>query len=232
MSESSFEESKEKLSNQRARLLVFASGGGTNFQEIINRVESGEVNAEIVGLFSNKEEAYVRVRARNHNIPEELISSRGKLREIAKRQEFEKEILAKVAEKLPDIIVLAGWMIVLSDDFITKANQLGARIINLHPALLTEGNEAEIETTFGKIPVIRGANAIHEAYELNLPVSGVTVHEVVPGAFDTGPIILQEEVVRSEDETLESWETKIHQTEYRVLPRAIKNVILNLRVNP
>ena len=80
-------------------------------------------------------------------------------------------------------------------------------------------------TSHGKIPVIRGSHAIEDAYNQNVRVSGVTVHQVVPGPFDTGPVILQEEVHRINGESLEEWEQRIHSTEYRILPTALKRVI-------
>ena len=217
--------SKERLPGQKVKILVFASGSGTNFQEIINGVEKGNINGEIIGLIANREDAYALTRAQNHHIPSVLIPSKGRLKDPEKRQELEEQIFEKVAEALPDIVVLAGWMLVLSDDFINKTNQLGAKIINLHPALLTEGMDGDVETSLGKFPVIRGVDAIEKAFEMNVPLSVVTVHEVIPGNFDTGPIIAQEEVIKADGETLEDWERKIHQTEYRLLPKAINIII-------
>lgn len=98
--------------------------------------------------------------------------------------------------------------------------------INLHPALLTEGNEKTMNTTRGNIPVIRGAHAIEEAYKRTLPVSGITTHQLLPDMpFDTGPVVLQEEVRLRRGESLEEWERRMHEAEHRVLPAALKRVL-------
>ncbi len=219
------EDPRERLSGGLPRIVVFASGEGTNFQEVINAVEKGEIDAEITGLISNNPDAYAVKRASNHGIYSTIIPSYGRLKDPIKRREMERDIFNKVIDLSPDLIVLAGWMVVLSDNFIENANIMGIKIINLHPALLTEREEGEYDSSAGKIPVIRGAHAIQESYEMNLPFSGVTVHEVIPGPFDTGPIILQQEVVREAGDTPESWEQKIHEAEYSVLPKAINLVI-------
>lgn len=213
-------------------ILVLASGGGTNFQNIIDKVNAGVLNAQVVGLISDKSEAGALDRARRNGIPDILVSSEGRSRRNSpERAEFERELLEAIKDTSPDVVVLAGWMKILSDEFLVKMQQLGIPIINLHPALLTEGNEDSVETSCGRIPVIRGAHAIRDAYDMNLPVSGVTVHRVVPGPFDTGPIILQREVLRLEGDTLEDWEARIHQMEYQVLPEAISVMLAQIDTN-
>jgi folate-dependent phosphoribosylglycinamide formyltransferase PurN len=152
------------------------------------------------------------------------------LKDSQKRIEFEEELFGEVNKLSPDLIVLAGWMLILGDNFIVKTSRSRIPIINLHPALLTRGNEKTVNTSKGEIRVIRGANAIHEAYEEGLEVSGVTIHKVVSGPFDTGPIILQQEVYRVEGETVEEWEKRIHQVEYCLLPAAINKVIFAMKL--
>lgn len=221
---------KERVLEGKAKILVLASGGGTNFQEIINRVERKDIDAEIVGLISNNPDAFAITRANNHGIASIVVPSKGRLKDSQKRTEFEKELFDEINKLSPHIIVLAGWMLILSDDFIIKTRGLEAPIINLHPALLTRGNEDFVKTSKGEIRVIRGANAIHEAYEEGLEASGVTVHKVVPGPFDTGPIIAQEEVYRVPGETVEEWENRIHKVEYNLLPAAINKVIFKMKL--
>lgn len=216
---------RERLIRDKARLAVLISGNGTNLQNIINVVNEGNINADIVGVVSNKFDAYGLTRAQNHSIPIIVVPSCGRLKDTEKRKNFEEELFSEIKKISPDIIILVGWMVVLSDDFITKSRQLEIPIINLHPALLTRGNSEEVMTSRGKIPVIRGAHAIEDAYNQNIRVSGVTVHQVIPGPFDTGPVILQEEVRRIEGESLKEWEQRIHSTEYRILPTALKRVI-------
>jgi phosphoribosylglycinamide formyltransferase-1 len=105
-------------------------------------------------------------------------------------------------------------------------------VINLHPALLTNKSEESVSTSRGIIPILRGAQAIKDAYSQNLPVSGVTIYQVVPeNPYDVGSIIVKEEVRREDNETLESFEKKIHITEHRALPTAIKKIIHVLSFN-
>ena len=216
---------KERLIRGKAKLAVFVSGNGTNLQNIIEGINRGNLDAKIVEVISNKPDAYGLTRAKNNNISTGVIPSHGRLKDIQKRDKFEEELFAEINKTSPDIIILAGWMVVLSDDFIAKSQQMEIPIINLHPALLTTGNNQEVMTSRGKIPVIRGAHAIQDAYEQDLQVSGVTVHQILPGPFDTGPVILQEEVRRIKGESAEEWEKKIHAAEYRILPTALKRII-------
>lgn len=219
-------EKKEKLNIARHRLLVLASGSGTNFQEIINKVEQGSLSAEIIGLLSDNHEAGALERARNHNIADIVVSSEGRSKMGSpERVAFENDLLEKIVEARPQVIVLAGWMKILSDQFLEKVQELDIPIINLHPALLTEDKDDFVETSKGKVPVIRGKNAIRDAYEIGLSVSGVTVHQVVPGPFDTGPIILRREVERLPEDSFEDWESRIHQMEYQIFPEAISIVL-------
>jgi phosphoribosylglycinamide formyltransferase-1 len=218
-------EAKEQI-DQSASIMVFASGMGTNFQEIIKAVENGSLSAKISGLVTNNADSGALHLAKKNEIPYNVISSKGALRDSEKRKQFEEEIYESVAVERPDIIVLAGWMLVLSDNFIVKTNSLGIKIINLHPAILSEDAKDNITIPMlGSIPILRGVNAIERAYNLNLPFSGVTVHEVVPGPYDVGPIIEQIVVFRDDGETPESWEAKMHRAEHILLPIAIGYVI-------
>lgn len=216
---------RERLIGDKARLAVLISGNGTNLQNMIDVIDAENMEAIIVGVVSNKLDAYGLTRAQNHSIPTTVVPSRGRLKEIEERKKFEEELFSEIKKMSPDIIVLSGWMVVLSDDFITKSQQLEIPIINLHPALLTREDSEEVMTSRGKIPVIRGTHAIEDAYNQNIRVSGVTVHQVTPSPSDTGPIILQEEIRRIKGESLEEWEQRIHAAEYRILPTALKRVI-------
>lgn len=215
-------DAKEKVSRKN-RILVMASGGGTNFQEIINNMENGKLNANIVGLLSDNPEAGALMRARNHGIEEIVVSSTGrKKRNSVERSQFEQELVEEINKRKPDLIVLAGWMMILNDPFLEEMQKQSISVINLHPALLTESDDYFYQTSIGTIPVVRGAHAISDAFGMNLKVSGVTVHEVLPGRqFDTGPIVMQKEVYRNDRDNVEDWEKRIHEAEYQVLPQAI-----------
>ncbi len=223
-----FSNKKESSGNQLPKIVIFISGTGTNMQEVIDGVESGMIKAEIVGVISNKYETKGIQRAKKSGLKIIVISSRGKLNSSS-RPAYEEELSKATLELNPKLIVLAGWMLVLGDEFLKKMEEQNIVVINLHPALLTQEDEEEIMTSHGNIPVIRGVGAIKKAYDDNLPVSGVTIHKVVPGNnVDVGPIILQEEVKRMKSDTFEEWELRMHEVEHKILPLAVVKILKDL----
>jgi amidophosphoribosyltransferase len=216
----------------KPKIAVFISGGGTNLQEIINSIEKGEIDAEIVSVVCNKSDAYGLTRAKKHNISSSVIPYAGKLSDKLARKKYGKELLDHIKKTQPDLIVLAGWMMVLDDGFLRETQMMEIPVINLHPALMTKDYSENIQTSKGRIPVLRGSYSLQESFEKNLAVSGVTVHQILPGNnFDVGPIILKAEVRRKPEDTLESWEKKIHQAEYLLLPTAVKRVLHLMKNN-
>ena len=159
------------------RVVVMVSGGGTNLQAIMDGVENGTItNTEIVGVISNNKNAYALERARNKGIPARCISPK----EFSTREEFNQALLAGVDSYQPDLIVLAGFLVVIPVEMIQKYRN---RIINIHPSL---------------IPAFCGTGyyglKVHEAaLSRGVKVVGATVHFVDEGT-DTGPIILQKAV--------------------------------------
>lgn len=213
-------------------IMVMISGSGTNLEQIIEQVNNGSIEAEIISVVSNKKDALGLEKAKNQNIPAISIEYTGKFSDKIARNEYDLKLVDHVKKTKPDIIVLAGWMMILGDTFLEKINEMEIPVINLHPALLTDNTHKTITTSRGTIPVIRGAHAIRSAYDLNLPVSGVTAHLVLPGNhYDAGPVILKEEVRIRQSETLEQFEKNMHEAEYRVLPTAIRRVIHLLKQN-
>lgn len=216
---------KKKI-GAKPKMLIMISGSGTNLEQIIAQVKNGNIDAEITAVLSNKKTALGLQKATNENIPGISIEYNSKFSDIKARKDYDKELFGQIKKIGPDIIVLAGWMMILSDDFLEKINSLEIPIINLHPALLTDNTDKTINTSRGTIPVIRGAHAIRSAFDLNLPVSGVTAHLVLPGNhYDVGPVILKEEVRIKQSDTFENFENNIHEAEYRVLPTAVKRVL-------
>ncbi len=219
---------RKKTINPKPRIAILISGTGTNLQAIIDGVKTHDIEAEIVSVVSNKKDAYGLKRAKENNIPTLVLPMTGKLNDKVARKEFELKLLAHIKKTAADLIVLAGWMLVLGDEFLSALAKLEVPVINLHPALLSKGNEDHIATSRGTIPVIRGigTQAIKYAFDKNLLVSGVTVHQILPkNNFDIGPVILKEEVRRRKEDTLETFEKRTHEAEYRVLPTAIKRVL-------
>lgn len=185
-------------------IAILISGSGTNLQAIIDRIETQQLNAVIKAVISNNATAYGLKRAHQKNIFTEIFSYKEfKENQQGTREEYDTELARRVKKYEVELVVLAGWMHVLSPQFLQAFPQ---RVINLHPALL---------------PSFPGTHAIEQAWNYGVRYTGVTVHCVDAGV-DTGPIILQEIVEIKPDDTLERLEERIHQTEYRLLPAAIQ----------
>ena len=187
------------------RVLVCVSGGGTNLQAIIDRVADGTItNTEIVGVISNNYGVYSLERAEKAGIKGEVVSPK----DFPDRSSFNKAFLAKLDEYNPDLIVLAGFLVVIPPAVIEKYE---GRIINIHPSLIP----SFCGTGYYGLKVHRAA------LERGVKVSGATVHFVDAGT-DTGPIILQKAVNVEEGDTPETLQRRImEQAEWVILPEAI-----------
>lgn len=195
-------------------VVVLVSGGGTNLQAIIDAVESGQItNTKIAGVISNNKNAYALERAKKHGIPSLCISPK----QFASREEFNEQFLEKVNELHPDLIVLAGFLVVIPPAMIETYRN---RIINIHPSL---------------IPSFCGTGfyglKVHEvALARGVKVVGATVHFVDEGT-DTGPIILQKAVEVEPGDTPEVLQRRVmEQAEWKILPKAI-DLIANGKVS-
>jgi len=183
---------------KKMRVAIFASGSGTNLQAIID----AHINSiEIALVFSNNTEAYALERAKNNNIPVEVIDNKS----YQNREDFDRDILKRIEPYNLDLIILAGYMRILSPVFVRAYK---GKIINIHPALL---------------PSFPGINSGRQALEYGVKYTGVTVHFVDEGV-DTGPIILQSIVEIDDKDSEESLLEKIHKVEHRIYPDAIKLV--------
>ena len=187
------------------RVAVLVSGGGTNLQAIIDSIESGKVtNAEIVTVISNNKNAYALERAKNHGIKGVCISPK----DYESRDVFNQALLDYLLEAKIDLIVLAGFLVVIPKIIIEAFRN---RIVNIHPSL---------------IPSFCGTGyyglKVHEAaLEKGVKVSGATVHFVDEGT-DTGPIIMQKAVEVLSGDTPEVLQRRImEQAEWVLLPAAI-----------
>ena len=192
------------------KVCVCVSGGGTNLQSIMDAMESGKItNAEIVRVISNNKGAFALERARNNGIDAVAVSPK----DYEDRALFNEACLQCVDEVEPDLIVLAGFLVVLPPMMISKYE---GRIINIHPSL---------------IPSFCGKGyyglKVHEAVlARGVKVTGATVHYVDEGT-DTGPIILQKAVDVLPDDTPKSLQQRVmEQAEWQILPQAI-NMIAN-----
>ena len=181
------------------------SGGGTNLQAIIDAVADGRIHdTEIVRVISNKADAYALQRAKDSGI-EAVAVTRS---EYSDRMDFDRALLKALDEVAPDLVVLAGFLVVLSPEIIKKYK---GRIINIHPSLIPsfcgEG--------------YYGLRVHEEALKRGVKITGATVHFVDEGC-DTGPIIMQKAVEVRQDDTPETLQRRVmEQAEWKILPETI-----------
>ena len=196
------------------KVAVCVSGGGTNLQAIIDAVENGNIiNTEIKVVISNNKNAYALERAKNHNIEGVCISPK----DYETRAEFNKAFLEKLDSYEVDLVVLAGFLVVIPPEMIAKYRN---RIINVHPSLIP----SFCGTGFYGLKVHEGA------LSRGVKVTGATVHFVDEGT-DTGPIILQKAVCIENGDTPEVLQKRVmEQAEWVILPKAI-DLIANGKVS-
>ena len=199
----------------KARICVFVSGGGTNLQALIDAQNSGIIkNGEIVLVLSSNREAYALERAKKANIPGVSVVKK----EFPSQIDFENKVIDILSENKIDLIVLAGFMTILTEHFTSKYPK---RIINVHPAL--------IPSFCGK--GFYGLHVHEAALEYGVKVSGATVHFVneIP---DGGEIILQKAVNVKNGDTPETLQRRImEQAEWKILPKAVELVSKDIAKN-
>ncbi|MBV6717350.1 phosphoribosylglycinamide formyltransferase [Paenibacillus chitinolyticus] len=182
----------------KLRIAVFASGSGSNFQAVADAVRSGRLEAELALLVSDRPQSKVVERAKQADVPVFAFSPKA----YDSREVYETEILQLLREKEIDLIVLAGYMRILTPVLVEP---FYGRMINVHPSLL---------------PAFPGIKGIDQALEYGVKVTGVTVH-YVDGGLDSGPIIAQRALEIREDDTVDSLTGRVHAAEHELLPLAI-----------
>ncbi len=184
----------------RVRIGVLASGRGSNFQSIAEAIERGEIDAEIAVLVSNVPGAGAIKRAQKLNVPHVVLdhTAYGKDREA-----FERDVAAELKKREVGLIVLAGFMRLLSPYFL---RQFPNRIMNIHPSLL---------------PAFPGAHGLRDALEHGAKVTGLTIH-LVDESLDGGPIVLQKAVTVEEGDSEERLAARVLESEHLLYPLAVK----------
>ena len=135
------------------------------------------------------------------------------------REAYDRRLAAVIGAFEPDLIVLAGWMLILGPRFL---NTFPGRIVNVHPALLPDGDGVEVLTSHGRLPALRGPRTVRDALRQRLPATGATVHYVT-SVVDCGPVILREEVAILPDDDEVGLHERIKSVEHRLLPRASRH---------
>ncbi|MDD5712606.1 MAG: phosphoribosylglycinamide formyltransferase [Smithellaceae bacterium] len=184
---------------RKVKIAVLVSGSGSNLQAIIDNIESGHLSAQIEIVISNTTEAYALRRAEKHGIPSIVIVSH----DFSSREEFDQRLIAILNSHGIDLVVLAGFMRVLSPAVL---NAFPLKVMNIHPALL---------------PSFPGIHAQGQASDYAVKFSGCTVHFVDEGV-DTGPIIIQAVVPVMPEDTEESLGARILAEEHKIYSQAIQ----------
>jgi len=183
----------------KLRVAVFVSGSGSNLEALIRAERAGRLKAEIVLVVCDNPDAYAIVRANKFEKSVFLCEPKT----FGSREDFEKALVEVLKKEKIGLVVLAGFMRILTPYFV---NVYRGRILNIHPSLL---------------PAFPGAHAIRDAFQHGAKVTGITVHFVTEH-LDGGPIILQRSVEIGPYETLEGLEAKLHKIEHKLYPEAIR----------
>ena len=180
-------------------IAVLASGNGTNLQAIVDKIKEGYIAAKIALVVSDNPKAFALERAKKEGIETFVLNPK----DFKSREDYDKEIVKKLKEKNIELVVLAGFMRLVSPYF---CREFKNKIINIHPALL---------------PSFKGTHGVRDALSYGAKVTGPTVH-FVDDLLDHGPVILQSSVEIKDDDTEESLHKRVHAEEYVIYPKAVK----------
>ena len=192
----------------KLKIGVLASGKGTNFQELINLSEKGELDIDIKVLITNKADAGCIKRAENAKIPHKII----RRKDYSQKELLELEIINTLNNYNVELIVMAGWMKIVSPLFINKFKN---KIINIHPSLL---------------PAYKGGFAIKDSLLNGSKITGCSVH-FVDEEVDSGSLIMQAALSIRDDDDIESLSKRIHMLEHKILPHSISHAGFLIRSN-
>ena len=196
--------SQQPATTERARIGILISGRGSNMVAIVEAIRDGRIpNAEVEVVISDQSAAAGLVKAKEHGIETLVIERRGR-----KREEHDREVVAALRARQVDLVCLAGYMRVLSSEFL---NAFPRRILNIHPSLL---------------PLFPGLEPQKQALDNGVTVSGCTVH-LVDEKLDGGPIIAQRVVPIHDGDTVESLSARILAEEHQLYPEAVTKVLNN-----
>lgn len=184
--------------HEKLPIVVLISGGGTNLQSIIDAAQKDDLPVEIRAVISNRPDAYGLERAAREGIPGKVLSHK----DFADRESYDRALIELIDRYSPGLVVLAGFMRILSDSFVRHYE---GRMVNIHPSLL---------------PKYRGLNTHQRCLEAGDPEHGATVHFVTP-KLDAGPVIIQARVPVEPDDSPESLAARVLQEEHRIYPTAI-----------
>jgi phosphoribosylglycinamide formyltransferase-1 len=198
------------------RVAVLASGSGSNLRALLE----DQQGYRIVVVICDRPGAGALLHAERAGVAALCLPLRSP-RDLALRAAWEQEVATNLASHAPDLIVMAGWMRVMSEGFV---NQFRDRIINQHPALLPEDNAPDYQLADGsRIPAIRGAHAVRDALRLGITRTGCTVHWVTPDV-DVGPVLARAEVPVLPDDDEQTLHERIKGHERRLIVDVVRRL--------
>jgi phosphoribosylglycinamide formyltransferase-1 len=187
------------MSRQPLAVVVLISGNGSNLQTLIDGQRRGELPIDLRAVISNRADAYGLERARAADITTETLSHRG----YAERADYDRALQARIDRHAPDLVVLAGFMRILTPEFVAHHH---GRLINIHPSLL---------------PAFRGLHTHQRAIDAGVAEHGCSVHYVIP-ELDAGPVIVQAAVPVRADDTADTLAARVQAQEHRIYPLAVR----------
>ena len=185
------------MNTDKLNVVVLISGSGSNLQAFIDHTE--ELNIRIKGVISNKPDAFGLERAKKANIPAIVLAHD----KFESRTAFDAALTKEIDQLKPELIILAGFMRILSEEFV---NHFADKIVNIHPSLL---------------PKYKGLNTHQRALDAQDKFHGASVHLVTP-ELDDGPVIIQGRLEIKDDDTIETLQKRIHFIEHKIYPQAVK----------
>jgi phosphoribosylglycinamide formyltransferase-1 len=198
------------------RIAVLASGSGTNLQALLDATTCGALEAEVVVVVSDHADSGALRRAAAAGVAAVSLPLADR-HDPGMRAAYDCRLAEVLLAFEPDLVVLAGWMLVLTP---VVLDRFPGRIVNVHPALLPDDGGVEVLTSHGCLPALRGPRAVRDALRRRLPATGATVHYVT-NAVDSGPVILREEVPVLVDDDEVRLHERIKAVEHQLLPRAV-----------
>lgn len=181
------------------RIVVLISGSGSNLQAIMDAIAAGQIDGQIAAVLSNKADAYGLERAKNAGLTTYVVSHR----DFDSRESFDQAMIKLLDQHQPDLVVLAGFMRILSADFVRHYQ---GRMFNIHPSLL---------------PKYKGLHTHQRALDAGDSEHGCTVHFVTE-ELDGGPLAIQGKVSIEADDSAESLQQKVHKVEHLIYPHAVE----------
>jgi len=206
----------------RIAVLTSNKGSGSNLQAIIDNCRAGKIKGEIVVVVSDKADAYGLVRARKSKIPA-ITRSFSRFENKKARNDYGKKLARELKEKYQvDLVVLAGWMIILPLSFL---KHFPYQVINLHPGLIADKKGGKLRLSDGSIAEPfegeRAEGAIEAAIKAGITISGSTTHFVTE-EIDWGPVIMRAEEQIKPTDSVDFFYTRLKKKEHKILPLSIK----------